>query len=631
MPTTGMYVLQGVDPAAVAVAPFDVKVIETYAEDGHFFTAQEVARMGGGPGGGLLLGYFSIGEAEVYRDYFSTIPAAALGPENPQWKGNYEVAYWTAEWRAVATAYLDRMLAAGYDGIYFDVVDEYQTAWAQANAPGGDAEGEMVKLIKYLADYAHARNPDFKIWANNAEELLANATYLNTIDGMFKENLFYTDSGSLQPSSETKYSLSMLQIALNAGKDVVSIEYVSGATKIADVQAKAAAAGIYSYVADLDLNGINYSGVQSWQTVPPPGGGGGGLIGDAAANLLTGTAGADLMQGLGGNDTLNGGDGNDTLDGGTGADRLVGGKGNDLYITDSASDVIVEAVGEGNDTVHTTSASFTLPANVENLVAVNAIAHTLTGNALNNYIAGHDGADTIRAAAGNDTLDGGAGIDLLVGGAGNDLYIVTPGDVVSEAAKGGTDTVLATTGTTFTLPKNVEVLILAADAGALRLAAGTVQEGVGNAEANTIVGNGGDNLLRGMGGNDTLLGGGGNDVLIGRDGQDVLTGGDGADIFRFLDLADSKVSAPDLITDFNYAQGDRIGLVGIDANALIAGDQAFTYIGSGAFTGVAGQFRVTSSGNGTWLASGDVNGDAVADFAIAIQSASAPSADWFLL
>ena len=165
---TGMYVLQGIVPAEVAVAPFDVKVIDVYNDSGRLFSAAEVAQMGGGPGGGLLLGYFSIGEAEVYRDYFKTIPQSAIGPENPDWQGNFEVAYWTAEWRAVATSYLDRMIAAGYDGIYFDVVDEYQQAWARRNAPGGDAEGAMVDLVKYLADYAHARNPDFKIWANNA-------------------------------------------------------------------------------------------------------------------------------------------------------------------------------------------------------------------------------------------------------------------------------------------------------------------------------------------------------------------------------------------------------------------------------------------------------------------------------
>ena len=634
MPTTGMYVLQGVIPSEIAVAPFDVKVVEVYADDGHFFTNEEVALMGGGDGVGLLLGYFSIGEAEVYRDYFSTIPAAALGPENPQWAGNYEVAYWTQEWRDVATAYLDRMIAAGYDGIYFDVVDECFTAWAQANAPGGDAVGEMVELVKYLADYAHAKDPDFKIWANNAEELLENSTYLATIDGMFKENLFYQDDGTLQPKSETSYSLSLLNLALAAGKEVVSIEYVSGATKIADVQAKAAAAGIYSYVADLDLVGVNYSGVQSWQTAEPPGSGttdGSSLTGDAGNNLLNGGAGDDLMNGGAGDDTLNGAGGHDTLNGGTGTDRLVGGAGNDRYVTDSAKDVVVEASGEGTDTVVTSSASFTLSANVEHLTAGNAIAHTLTGNGLANVITGHDaadslngagGSDTLNGGAGNDTLNGGAGTDNLAGGTGNDLYIATAGDVVVEASGGGSDTVQATTGTSFTLASQVEALVLTGS---------TLVEGVGNGLGNTITGNGNANTLRGLGGADTLLGLGGNDVLDGGAGTDMLTGGAGSDVFRFGALAHSTVAAPDRITDFTYSTAgyDKVDLAAIDANAGLAGNQAFAFIGGKAFSGAAGELRVTAAGTGNWLASGDVNGDAVADFAIMIQSASAPVADWF--
>ena len=113
MPKTGMYVLTGVVPSAVAAAPFDVKVIDVYNDSAKFFTNAEVAQMGGGPGGGLLLGYFSIGEAETYRDYFKTIPPPTIGPENPSWAGNYAVAYWTPEWRAVAAGYIDRMIAAG--------------------------------------------------------------------------------------------------------------------------------------------------------------------------------------------------------------------------------------------------------------------------------------------------------------------------------------------------------------------------------------------------------------------------------------------------------------------------------------------------------------------------------------
>ncbi|AWN40298.1 endo alpha-1,4 polygalactosaminidase [Methylobacterium durans] len=338
MPKTGMYVLQGVTPSQIAAAPFDVKVIDIYNDAGQTFTPAEVKQMGGGPGSALLLGYFSIGEAETYRDYFKTIPAAALGPENPQWKGNYEVAFWTPEWKAVATAYIDRMLAAGYDGVYFDVVDEYQTSWAKSHAPGGAAGAEqaMVDLIKYLGDYAEAKHPGFKVWVNNAEELLTHPGYLGTIDGMFKENLFYTDGGQKQPAAETSYSMGLLQKAIDAGKDVISIEYVTGAQKVADVHALDDKYGISSYVAHLDLNGVDTEGVRPGQvmhddalgavqppvpapplTTPPvqpdPLPAQKVVAGDASDNRLKGTSGDDIIKGLGGHDRLTGLSGADTF------------------------------------------------------------------------------------------------------------------------------------------------------------------------------------------------------------------------------------------------------------------------------------------------------------------------------
>jgi len=573
MAKSGMYVLQGVVPAEIAVAPFDVKVIDIYDDNGRAFTAAEVAAMGGGDGGGLLLGYFSIGEAEIYRDYFSIIPASALGPENPQWQGNFEVAYWTQEWRDVATAYIDRMITLGYDGVYFDVVDEYQQPFAIQNAPGGDAEGAMVDLIVYLADYARARDPDFKIWANNAEELLLNSTYLQTIDGMYKENLFYTDSGAKQPNSETNYSLGLLDLAIAAGKDVVSIEYVTGATKVADVQAKAAAAGIYSYVADIDLIGVNYEGVLPGQAIlddpppPPPN------AATTGADLLNGTTGADGIAGLGGNDTLSGGDGNDTLDGGDGNDRLLGGAGHDrldggagadtmlggtgddTYVVAQSTDVVTEAAGEGRDLVFARLAgSYTLAANVEDLLLDGAT--TGNGNDLANLITGGAAAEKIYGRGGNDTIAGGGGNDALYGN------------------------------------------------------------------------NGTDSLVGGAG-NDTLEAGGGNDRLRGDAGTDILTGNAGNDVFLFGAVGESAVGAGrDLITDF--ARGDRIDLSGIDAITGLAGDQAFALIGSAAFSGTAGQLRVVQQG-GLTIVSGDVNGDGVADFEIGIGKLVALGASDFVL
>ena len=89
MTVSGMYQLQGVDPAAVGAAPFDVKVVDIYDDNQNLFSKAQVTQMGGGPCAAMLLGYFSIGEAENYRAYFSSIPTAALGPENPQWPGDY--------------------------------------------------------------------------------------------------------------------------------------------------------------------------------------------------------------------------------------------------------------------------------------------------------------------------------------------------------------------------------------------------------------------------------------------------------------------------------------------------------------------------------------------------------------
>jgi cysteinyl-tRNA synthetase len=394
MSHTGMYVLQGVVPSEIAAAPFDVKVVDIYDDNGTAFTPQQVAQMGGGPGGSLLLGYFSIGEAETYRDYFKSIPQSALGPENPQWKGDYQVAYWTPEWRAVATAYLDKVIAAGYDGIYFDVVDEYQQAWAKSHAPGGAAGAEqaMADLVAYLADYAHAKNPNFKIWANNAEELLSNNTYFSHLDGMYKENLYYTDTGAKQPVSETQASLSLMQKMIDAGKDVIAIEYVSSATKVADVEAQAAHDKVGYYTADINLDGISYTGVQPGQTIHADWGTGTSsgtstgtssgtttgtgtttsptttppavkdlvLTGDSNNNTLTGGAGNDKLHGNAGNDTLSGGAGNDWIDGGKGNDKLTGGAGADTFVFNASGTKNVDKITDFAHNVDTIALDHTV-------------------------------------------------------------------------------------------------------------------------------------------------------------------------------------------------------------------------------------------------------------------------------
>ena len=110
-----------------------------------------------------------------------------------------------------------------------------------------------------------------------------------------------------------------------------------------------------------------------------------------ATNLndhINGRGGDDIISGLGGDDVINGGAGNDTMSGGT---------GNDRYNVDSAGDHVIELIGEGNDSVVTTT-SYTLEAGseVEILRAgAGATGLTLGGNEFDNKIVGSAGDDTL--------------------------------------------------------------------------------------------------------------------------------------------------------------------------------------------------------------------------------------------
>jgi serralysin len=120
-----------------------------------------------------------------------------------------------------------------------------------------------------------------------------------------------------------------------------------------------------------------------------------------------------------------------------------------------------------------------------------------------------------------------------------------------------------------------------------------------------------------------LSGNGGNDVLDGAKGNDIYTGGAGADEFRI-----SEIGYNDKITDFTSGV-DKIRLSEIDANTGVAGNQAFTFIGNAAFSGVAGQLHTYTQGGDNYLA-GDVNGDGVADFTINLGSGAPVVTDIFL-
>jgi len=325
------------------------------------------------------------------------------------------------------------------------------------------------------------------------------------------------------------------------------------------------------------------------------------LTGTAGDDLFQGLAGNDQLFGLAGNDILDGGAGADIMTGGLGDDIyvvddaadavveavdegldtvqssvshqlsvnvesltlvgtavingsgnaldnvlvgnsavnvLTGGGGDDTYHI-GAGDTVIEQADEGRDTI-VTDQTYTLGANLENLMLVGSAPIDGTGNDLDNVLIGN------------------SAVNVLTGGKGNDTYVVSAGDIVVEQVGEGIDTIQTTRS--YQLGANVENLTLletarriepflqlgpdANGATATSIYGGTaagLQVGIGNTRDNVLLGNGQENVLEAGFGNDTLAGNGGLDVLRGGSGQDIYLFGLGSGIDVIDDVSTGEI------------------------------------------------------------------------------------------
>jgi Ca2+-binding RTX toxin-like protein len=273
------------------------------------------------------------------------------------------------------------------------------------------------------------------------------------------------------------------------------------------------------------------------------------LTGDGTANTLIGGGGIDNLSGLAGADRLEGGAGNDILNGGLGADTALGGIGDDTYFVDAAADSITELVGQGIDSVFSTSNSYNISADVENLTFVgtgnfvgigSAVDNLMTGGSGDDSLDGNGANDVLLGLGGNDFLLGGGNTDQMFGGAGNDTIAGGGGggDVAkfngsltnfsfdSTSVIGGVGTtatdilVIDQTGAEGTDRVVTTTEILDFNGVTYTVVAGTA---LANAGLNGAAGAAGSQAVFGFGGNDTINGGGGNDILHGGEGDDTIT------------------------------------------------------------------------------------------------------------
>lgn len=332
------------------------------------------------------------------------------------------------------------------------------------------------------------------------------------------------------------------------------------------------------------------------------------------------------------------------------ADTLAGGAGNDVFHIHHSGDLLIEAAGQGLDTLY---------AYCDYSLAATAVVEILRAAGTGVQIAGNGLANQLYSSAGF--------ADSLSGGAGSDIYhIYHSAAQVFEAANGGTDVLYAYVDFALGAGAQVESLYAAGPVG-LSL--------TGNERANIFYSNAAfADTLSGAMGNDTYyvlnaldqvaeLSGGGTDTIYvglsyslaadshveylygtgsaglwltgnalqnriygttaadtieGGIGRDVLTGGSGADVFVFGTLADSALGTNrDLVMDFVSGQ-DVIDLSLIDADTATAGHQSFAFADT---TPTANAVWMTLAGTRLLLWA-DVTGDGIADTEISLEGIS---------
>lgn len=115
---------------------YDLVIMDAFFQRDDPFTSKDVSliRQKARRGKRLVIAYMSIGEAEDYRYYWRRGWAKTNPPwlekENPDWPGNHKVRYWDPAWQKIIfgneDSYLKKIIDAGFDGVYLDIIDAFE-------------------------------------------------------------------------------------------------------------------------------------------------------------------------------------------------------------------------------------------------------------------------------------------------------------------------------------------------------------------------------------------------------------------------------------------------------------------------------------------------------------------------
>lgn len=276
------YQLINDDISVITKSPYDLVVMDFQRDPsaGGPFKKAEVEQMKKKPDGSrrFVLSYISIGEAENYRYYWGDRTwtdvrnrTPLIEKENPEWPGNLAVKYWEQEWQnlilADADSYINRIMDAGFDGIYLDKIDNLDLYKGKTPA-GTESDDLMIEFVRRISMIAKARNPNFLIIAQNAEGLLDDDDYRSFIDGIGKESVLYSEglfnanvpyqTAKRNSAADIKETERLLTKLRNDKKLVMVVEYINDPALIAKSAEELGSLGYIPYFGPRDLAHLNY-------------------------------------------------------------------------------------------------------------------------------------------------------------------------------------------------------------------------------------------------------------------------------------------------------------------------------------------------------------------------------------
>jgi len=263
------YMLDGVDLEGLGATAYDLLVVDPTRDGSETtrFSPAEIAALKNSPGGPkIVLAYLSIGEAEDYRFYWGLDhgqpgadwkrrPPAWLGPENRGYPGNFKVHYWDPEWQAIIIhnpgghpvlgeleSALDRILAAGFDGVWLDIIDAFEFFGPRGDGGNGtrpQAAGDMALFVEALSRYARGVRPGFIVSPQNGATILSEdlvhplsaaeqQAYLDAVDALGVEDILFAG----KRDENNRYRPDLFRVPLidrfrAAGKRVLTIDYLT--------------------------------------------------------------------------------------------------------------------------------------------------------------------------------------------------------------------------------------------------------------------------------------------------------------------------------------------------------------------------------------------------------------------